>query len=206
MREALQGGSGNGEGDLPLWAPTEDQVHLPALRHLAQVGVSEAAVQQVGMGPWPECRKRHFYVHGMRLSPPRRAGVLQRWRWAVCSKGPLVISSPPRWGGKPRWGWSNAGLLGDVSLGPAPCLWEDDPSAMGSGLPGGPRRRSPPLCILDGESHLATGLVWGGWVPTDVPMQTWGRPLSSRNPKWSNLNPTESWALIPDDGMCVEVE
>lgn len=42
----------------------EGKVHLPALCHLAQVGVSEGAVQQIGMGPWPGCRERHFYLHG----------------------------------------------------------------------------------------------------------------------------------------------
>jgi hypothetical protein len=35
--------------------PTEGQVHLPALRHLDEVGVPEGSVQQVGMGPRAGC-------------------------------------------------------------------------------------------------------------------------------------------------------
>lgn len=50
-------------------APAEDQVHLPALRHPARVGVPQAAVQQAGVGPRPERRERHLHVHGERLHP-----------------------------------------------------------------------------------------------------------------------------------------
>ncbi|XP_045037533.2 maestro heat-like repeat family member 5 isoform X2 [Desmodus rotundus] len=73
-------GSGDGAGgDLPFSAPAEDQVHLPALCHPAQLGVSEAAVQQVGVGPRAGRGKRHFYVHGgeqlWQMPPVSHAGV-----------------------------------------------------------------------------------------------------------------------------------
>lgn len=39
------------EAEAVYFPLTEGQVHLPALRHLVKMGVSEGAVWQAGMGP-----------------------------------------------------------------------------------------------------------------------------------------------------------
>ncbi|XP_022282520.1 maestro heat-like repeat family member 5 isoform X17 [Canis lupus familiaris] len=57
----------------------EDEADLPALCHPAQVGVPQGAVREVGVGPWPRCRERHFHLHGgeqlRQLPPVSHAGV-----------------------------------------------------------------------------------------------------------------------------------
>ncbi|XP_077703610.1 maestro heat-like repeat family member 5 isoform X13 [Canis aureus] len=57
----------------------EDEADLPALCHPAQVGVPQGAVREVGVGPWPRCRERHFHLHGgeqlRQLPPVSHAGI-----------------------------------------------------------------------------------------------------------------------------------
>lgn len=102
--------------------PTEDEADLPALCHPAQVGVPQGAVREVGVGPWPRRRERHFHLHGKVPAPSWAGGPGHQGG----GQGPCMLRGlrDLAWPGTlkraPGWdGFDAGGPVGGIGLGPA---------------------------------------------------------------------------------------